>query len=130
MLERCEDPPQQFGNPVHAVQVTHDGLVYVADRSQLRIQVFQLDGTFVREAFIRPGTLNAVGTVHEFATSPDPEETFLFVADGANGWVHILDRAAMRTVSRVGGRKGHNAHEFFTSTVSKQTRRATCSSAR
>ena len=113
MLERGEDPPQQFGNPVHAVQVTHDGLVYVADRSQLRIQVFLLDGTFVREVLIRPGSLNGVGTVHEFATSPDPEETFLFVADGANGWVHILDRAAMRTVSRVGGRKGHNAREFF-----------------
>jgi len=47
------------------------------------------------------------------SASPDPEQTFLFVADGANGWVHILDRATLQVVSRVGGRKGHQAREFF-----------------
>src|ERR1700674_196230 len=35
--------PQQFNNPVHAVLVTNDDLVYVADRSNNRLQVFRLD---------------------------------------------------------------------------------------
>lgn len=112
-LAAGEPAPQQFGNPVHGVYVTNDGLVYVADRSHLRIHVFNLDGTFVQEKFIRPGTLNSTGSVHGFATSPDPDQTFLYVADGANAWVHILDRATLDVVSRVGGRKGHNAREFF-----------------
>ena len=69
--------------------------------------------TFVREKFIRPGTLNSVGSVHGLAVSPDPDQAFLYVADGANGWVHVLDRETLEVVSRVGGRKGHNAREFF-----------------
>ncbi|MDA1186079.1 MAG: hypothetical protein O2930_15750 [Acidobacteria bacterium] len=112
-LAAGEPAPQQFNNPVHAVHVTNDGLVYVADRGHLRLQVFDLDGTFVREKFIRPGTLDSVGSVHGLASSPDPDQTFLYVADGANAWVHILDRATLDVVSRVGGRKGHNAREFF-----------------
>ena len=112
-LAAGEAAPQQFNNPVHGVYVTNDGLVYVADRSHLRIQVFNLDGAFVQEKFIRPGTLNSVGSVHGLATSPDPDQTFLYVADGANAWVHTLDRVTLDVVSRVGGRKGHNAREFF-----------------
>jgi len=112
-LAAGDAPPQQFNNPVHAILVTDDDLVYVADRGNLRLQVFNLDGTFVREKFIRPGTLDSVGTVHELSASPDPEQTFLYVADGGNGWVHILDRETLQVVSRVGGRKGHNAREFF-----------------
>ena len=112
-LATGEGAPQQFNNPVHAVVVTDDGLVYVADRGHLRIQVFDLDGTFVQETFIRPGTLDSVGTVHGLAVSPDPDQAFLHVADGANAWVHVLDRATLDVVSRVGGRKGHNAREFF-----------------
>jgi len=112
-LAAGEAAPQQFNNPVHGVYVTNDGLVYVADRAHLRIQVFNLDGTFVREKFIRPGTLNSTGSVHGFAASPDPDQAFLYVADGANAWVHILDRSTLDVVSRVGGRKGHNAREFF-----------------
>ena len=112
-LAAGEAPPQQFNNPVHGISVTNDGMVYVADRSHLRIQVFNLDGTFVREKFIRRGTLNSKGSVHAFSVSPDPDQTFLYVADGANGWVHVLDRTTLEVVSRVGGRKGHNAREFF-----------------
>ena len=106
-------PPQQFNNPVHAVHVTSDGLVYVADRGHLRLQVFELDGTFIREVFIKPNTLNSVGSVHEFATSPDPEQTFLYVMDGANKWVHVLNRETLEVVHQIGGRAGHNAREFF-----------------
>jgi DNA-binding beta-propeller fold protein YncE len=42
-------PPQQFGNPVHCITITNDGLVLVCDRSHNRMQMFRKDGTFVRE---------------------------------------------------------------------------------
>ena len=77
-------PPPQFGNPVHAVFVTNDDLVYVADRSNNRLQVFRLDGTFVKEVFIARNTLQAEGTVHAFAVSPDKQQRFLYVVDGSN----------------------------------------------
>ena len=112
-LAAGEPPPRQFNTPVHAVYVTRDGLVYVADRGHLRFQVFELDGTFVRERFIKPGTLHSVGTVHAFGTSPDPEQTLLYVVDGANKWVHVLDRETLETVHQIGGYAGHNAREFF-----------------
>ena len=40
-------PPPQF-RIVHAVRISNDGLVYVCDRTNDRIQVFRKDGTFVR----------------------------------------------------------------------------------
>lgn len=112
-LSAGEAPPRQFNNPVHAVYVTNDGLVYVADRGHLRLQVFDLDGTFVREVFIKPNTLGPNGTVHEFAMSPDPEQTLLYVVDGTNKLVHVLNRETLEIVHQIGGHAGHNAREFF-----------------
>ena len=77
-------PPPQFNNPVHAVLVSNDELVYVADRTNNRLQVFKLDGTFIKEIFIARNTLQAEGTVHHFAMSPDRDQKFLYVLDGSN----------------------------------------------
>jgi hypothetical protein len=106
-------PSQSFNTPVHAVLVTNDDLVYVADRSNNRLQIFRLDGTFVKEVFVARHTLQAEGTVHAFATSPDREQRFLYVVDGSNKLVRIFDRQTMQQVSTVGGHAGHNAREFF-----------------
>jgi DNA-binding beta-propeller fold protein YncE len=105
--------PQQFNNPVHSVVVANDDLVYVADRTNNRLQVFKLDGTFVKEAFIARGTLQAEGTVHHFALSPDAAQRFLYVVDGSNKTVRVLDRQSLEIVANVGGHAGHNAREFF-----------------
>ena len=112
-LSEGDVPPQQFNNPVHAVYVTNDGLVYVADRGHLRLQVFELDGAFIREVFVKPNTLYDVGTVHEFATSPDPDQTFLYVVDGANKWIYVLNRETLEVVHQISGYAGHNARELF-----------------
>ena len=48
-------PAQQFRNPVHCVERSNDGLVYVCDRAGDRVQVFQPDGKFVKEGFYRQG---------------------------------------------------------------------------
>ena len=73
-----------FGNPVHSVVVSNDDMVYVGDRSNNRIQVFRIDGTFVTEVFVNRDTLQNEGTVHNFALSRDPQQRYLFVADGSN----------------------------------------------
>lgn len=106
-------PAEGFHNPVHAVLVTNDDLVYVADRTNNRLQVFRLDGTFVKEAFIARNTLQAEGTVHAFAVSPDKDQKFLYVVDGSNKAIRVLDRQTLEIVSSVGGHAGHNAREFF-----------------
>jgi hypothetical protein len=105
--------PEGFNNPVHAVLVTNDDLVYVADRSNNRFQVFRLDGTFVKEVFVSRNTLQNEGTVHAFAVSPDKEQKLLYIVDGSNKAIRVLDRKTLETVSSVGGHAGHNAREFF-----------------
>ena len=60
---------QQFGNPVHCVKVANDGLVYVCDRTNNRIQVFKKDGTFVKEWFYEKNTLGN-GAVWDIASGP------------------------------------------------------------
>ena len=106
-------PPEGFGNPVHAVIVTNDDLVYVADRSNNRLQVFRLDGTFIREVFVTRSTLQSEGTVHAFAASADKGQRFLYVVDGSNKAIRVMDRQTLEIVSSIGGHAGHNAREFF-----------------
>lgn len=105
--------PEGFNNPVHAVLVSNDDLVYVGDRTNNRLQVFKTDGTFLKEVFIARNTLQAEGTVHAFATSPDKEQRFLYVVDGSNKTVRILNRQTLEIVGSIGARAGHNAREFF-----------------
>jgi DNA-binding beta-propeller fold protein YncE len=105
--------PEGFNNPVHAVLVTNDDLVYVADRSNNRFQVFRLDGTFVKEVFVSRNTLQNEGTVHAFAVSPDKEQRFLYIVDGSNKAIRVLNRQTLETVASIGGHAGHNAREFF-----------------
>ena len=101
--------PQQF-NLVHGVRVSGDGLVYVADRRNNRMQVFTIDGTFQREIFIERKT-KLLGTSFSVAFSPDPQQEFLYLADAGNGKVHIYDRKTLDEVGSV-GRIGHYAGEF------------------
>ena len=50
-------PAQQFRNPVHCAELSNDGLLYVCDRVNDRIQVFKSDGTFVKEQILFKNTL-------------------------------------------------------------------------
>jgi hypothetical protein len=106
-------PSRSFGNPVHSVVVSNDDMVYVGDRSNNRIQVFRLDGTFVTEVFVNRDTLQNEGTVHNFSLSRDPQQRYLFVADGSNKAVLVVDRRTLTLLSSFGGQGGHNARQFF-----------------
>ena len=101
---------QQFGNPVHCVKVANDGLVYVCDRTNNRIQVFKKDGTFVKEWFYEKNTL-ANGAVWDVVIWPDPKQSYLLSADGANNEIRVLKRDD-GTVVGTFGRSGRNAGQF------------------
>ncbi len=103
-------PARSFRSPVHAVGLSRDGLLYVADRVNDRIQVFRTDGSFVAEGFVRPQTLS-MGSVWDLAFSPDPAQRFLFVADGTNNKIWILRRETLEVVGSF-GRSGRWAGEF------------------
>lgn len=101
-------PSKQFGNP-HCVRRARDGLVYVCDRQNNRIQVFEGSGKFLREFFVERGTLS--GPVADIAISRDVEQRYLFSADGANSEGYILSRADGRKLGAF-GRPGRQAGEF------------------
>src|ERR1700753_1458365 len=101
---------QQFGNPVHCVKLANDGLVYVCDRINDRIQVFKKDGTFVKEWFYEKNTLGN-GSVWDLAIWPDPKQSYLLTADGENNEIRILGREDGSVVGSF-GHSGRNAGQF------------------
>ena len=67
-------PVQQFRTPVHCAELSNDGLVYVCDRPNDRIQVFQPDGTFVKEVFVaKQHARRRLGVGHRVLEGPAAE---------------------------------------------------------
>jgi len=102
---------KQFRNPVHCADPSNDGLVYVCDRPNNRIQVFRKDGTFVKEKQIAPRTLGD-GSVWDIAFSRDPEQKFIFLADGKNHKVYVMDRQSLEILTSFGD-GGRQPGQFF-----------------
>jgi DNA-binding beta-propeller fold protein YncE len=86
---------------VSCAAIAKDGLVYVCDRQNDRIQVFQKDGKFVKESFVSKTTLGD-GSVWDIAFSHDPQQRFLYVADGHDKKIFILRRDTLEVVSSFG----------------------------
>jgi DNA-binding beta-propeller fold protein YncE len=104
-------PAPQFRTPVHCAELANDGRVYVCDRANDRIQVFQKDGKFVQEAFIAKKTLGD-GSVWDIAFSKDPQQRYLYLADGKNEKVYILDRDTLKILTSFGD-GGRQPGQFF-----------------
>ena len=102
---------QQFRNPVHCAEPANDGLVYVCDRPNDRIQVFRKDGTFVKEVRIAPRTLGD-GSVWDIAFSRDPAQKYIYLADGKNAKVYIIDRQSLEILTSFGD-GGRQPGAFF-----------------
>jgi len=97
-----DDPPaQQFRNPVHCAELANDGMLYVCDRVNDRIQVFKADGTFVKEQQLYKNTLGD-GAVWDIAFSKDPQQKYMYLADGSNEKVHIMDRESLEVLTSFG----------------------------
>jgi hypothetical protein len=104
-------PPQQFRNPVHCVDLSNDDLLYVCDRANDRLQVFKPDGTFVKEVFVEKETLGS-GSAWDIAFSKDPQQKYIYMADGENDRVHILDRQSLELLTTF-GEGGRQPGEFY-----------------
>ncbi len=105
------DPPaKQFRSPVHCVRLSLDGLVYVCDRHNDRVQVFTREGKFLREFQVRPATLGN-GSTWTVAFSHDPAQKYLLVVDGENNVIWVVRRTDGVIVSSI-GHSGRNAGQF------------------
>ncbi len=105
-----DQPLKSFRSPVHSVKLSKDNLVYLADRVNNRIQVFKKDGSFVKEAFVAKKTLGS-GAVWDIELSSDPNQTYMYIADGMNMKVRILNRANLEVIGTF-GHGGRNAGQF------------------
>src|SRR5204862_6890999 len=95
----------------HAIKVSRDGVVYVADRINNRIQIFTREGKFLRQVRLTNEGSTVVPVPAGFAFSPDPRQQFLYVVDSGPMRVVIFDRAAMTQIGVIGA-KGSGVGEF------------------
>ena len=119
--------PAFFRNPVHCVKISNDGKIYVCDRGNDRIQVFDKnDGTlgkpcnnpsgepgkcgFLAEQFVSEHT-NIIGTAVSMNFSTDKAQSCLYIGDNANQTIYILNRSNLQELGQL-GRSGRNAGEF------------------
>jgi len=111
-------PPQaNFVPDMHFLEISNDGLVYVGERGQNRIQVFQKDGTWVKDFYVAEGTPGRgagcgglsrtetapCGSMYKLAISRDEDQQYLYMADGTNNMVWIVDRQIGETLGSFGG---------------------------
>lgn len=101
----------QFRTPVHCAEPTDDGLVYVCDRVNNRIQVFQKDGKFVKEKQYFKET-RGDGAIWDIAFSRDPQQKYMYVADGRNERVYVMDRQSLEILTMFGD-GGRQPGQFF-----------------
>ena len=94
-------PDKQFRNPVHCAELSVDRLLYVCDRLNDRIQVFTPEGKFVREAMYAKHT-RAQGSVWDIAFSSDPQQRYIFLLDGMNQKVRVVDRQTLQEITTFG----------------------------
>jgi DNA-binding beta-propeller fold protein YncE len=106
-----EPPAQQFRTPVHCAELSMDGLLYVCDRPNDRVQVFTREGTFVREIFVAPKTMGD-GSTWDIAFSKDPEQKYLYLADGKNQKIYVLLRETLEILTMFGD-GGRQPGQFF-----------------
>jgi DNA-binding beta-propeller fold protein YncE len=104
-------PAQQFYNPVHCADMSVDRMIYVCDRVGDRLQVFTPEGKFVKEQWYEKNTLNA-GSVWDIAFSKDAQQKYIFMADGVNEKVKIIDRQTLEELTTFGD-GGRQPGQFY-----------------
>jgi DNA-binding beta-propeller fold protein YncE len=106
------DPPiQQFRNPVHCAELSNDNLVYVCDRVNDRIQVFTREGKFIKETWVSKTTLGD-GSAWDIVFSKDPQQRYIYLADGHDEKVWILDRQSLDILTSFGD-GGRQPGQFY-----------------
>jgi DNA-binding beta-propeller fold protein YncE len=94
---------ESFNNPVHAISLGPDGYLYICDRKNDRVQVFDSVGRneprFIRE--LELDVESPFGATFNVAFTPGGE--FMFIADGSNSRVWVVDREAWKIVDSFQG---------------------------
>jgi DNA-binding beta-propeller fold protein YncE len=116
--------PKFFRSPVHCAKLASDGLLYVCDRSNNRVQIFKAaeagkpctnpDGEagkcgFVGEVHVAPQTIGGTSGTVNFST--DAKQSCMYVADLGNDIIYVINRQNLTELSRFGG-GGRQAGEF------------------
>ncbi len=125
-------PGRQFRD-VSCVHISRDNMVYVCDQNSDRIQVFQKNGTFVKEGQLRKtvtgatvegqfGTIAAYGSVWDLAFSSDPQQRYLYVADGLDKMVLVVDRNTLAEAGTIGSGGRYPGQFLLPSTVASDSR--------
>jgi hypothetical protein len=104
-------PAQQFRNPVHCADLSSDRLLYVCDRVNDRLQVFTPEGKFVKEQFYAKRTKNA-GSTWDIAFSKDPQQTYIYMTDGVNEKIRIINRQTLEELTNFGD-GGRQPGQFY-----------------
>jgi DNA-binding beta-propeller fold protein YncE len=104
-------PPAKQFNTVHCADPSKDGFVYVCDRVNDRVQVFRKDGTFVKEAFFDTDTLRS-GSVWDMTLSRDPQQTYIYMANGVNETIHVVLRSTLEVLTSFGD-GGRQPGQFY-----------------
>ena len=107
--------PGVFSQVVHCIAISNAGLIYVCDRQGDRIEVFDKMGNFKRNISIPTGTPTLPdkrGTAWWVAFSRDPDQKYIYVVNGRNEQIHILDHESGKILASF-GRAGHQAGSFI-----------------
>lgn len=104
-------PAPQFRNPVHCSQISNDGLLYACDRVNNRIQVFRPDGEYVDEVIVAKETLGS-GSAWDVSFSADSDQRFIYLADGMNEKVYIIERKSLQLLTEFGD-GGRQPGQFY-----------------
>ena len=129
-------PPEErnFVPDLHFVEISRDRRVYIGERGQNRIQVFTTEGKWLQDIMVSPNTPargcggvasvkgSPCGTTYKMAISKDPQQRYLFVADGHNFVIWILDRQSGKTLGHFGGNGRLAGQLHFPNAVSIDTR--------
>ena len=100
-LDATGPGPDQFNSPVHGVLISSDNLLYVADRTNRRVQVFTPSGKYLTEMFLNRAGPKAQ-TVCGLAFSPDRAQKYLYLSDYGNSHIAVVDRKTLTILYQFG----------------------------
>lgn len=86
---------------VHQIRIANDDLVYVAVLGQGRVQVFTVDGKYLKEVYLGKDTQPRSGAT-SIAFSLDPQQQFMYVTDFGKQVIDVFDRQTLELLGTVG----------------------------
>jgi hypothetical protein len=102
--------PKEFRGHL-TLNISHDGMVYAADRNANRIQVFTKEGKYLKEFILAP-TTGVGGSTGGVMFSPDKQQRLLYISDLTNNHIWFLNREDGKVIGQMGS-MGENGGQFF-----------------